>query len=193
MAMDAPDPETRLVPVMETTEFALVALARAALDEAGIDCMVEDHALSSQIMGQRSSMTVGETVVPVRILVRPEDEAAARDLLRDLANDPIGVPAQAASRPAAAGVSATPADPALATIELVDEQSGIAIGRITPDQLDSLQTYLEEESEDDRDYYIDRPTLQVLADAGVDQAVLAILERALGTREGVDVLWREVE
>jgi predicted phosphoribosyltransferase len=83
MDSKTPDPDVALVPVLATTEFGLVPLARAALEQAGIDYMIRDTGLSNEIMGQRSTMSIGETGVPVQVLVRAEDEAAARDVLRD--------------------------------------------------------------------------------------------------------------
>ena len=83
MTSDAPDPTTELVSVFATSEFALVPLARAALDEAGIDYMVSNTGMSNEIMGQRSTMSIGETETPVHLLVRAEDEPAALDILRD--------------------------------------------------------------------------------------------------------------
>jgi hypothetical protein len=78
-----PDPDAELVPVFATSEFAVVPLARAALDDAGIDYMVQDSGISSEIFGQRSTMSIGETETPVRFLVRSEDEVRALDVLRD--------------------------------------------------------------------------------------------------------------
>jgi hypothetical protein len=78
-----PDPEAALVSVFATSEFAVVPLARAALDDAGIDYMVQESGISSEIFGQRSTMSIGETETPVRFLVRAEDESRALDVLRD--------------------------------------------------------------------------------------------------------------
>ena len=48
-----------------------------------------------------------------------------------------------------------------ATIQLLDGETGRPVGRITRAQLQWLVDQLEEESEDDRDYYIDGPTLDI--------------------------------
>ena len=81
--MMKPDPNAQLVSVFETSEFAVVPMARAVLDEAGIDYMVQDSGLSNEILGQRTTMSIGETDAPVRFLVRSEDEKRALDALRD--------------------------------------------------------------------------------------------------------------
>ena len=113
---------------------------------------------------------------------------SARSALRDFtesATAPLAAPPVAA-RSGAAGIAAPIANP---VIDLVDESTGTRLGGITEAQLRSLQDALEEESEDDRDYYIDGPTLALLEDAGVEAAVVAMLRQALGSRDGMDVRW----
>jgi hypothetical protein len=46
------------------------------------------------------------------------------------------------------------------------------------------------ESPDDRDYWIDAATLEMLEESGADAEILHTLGGALGTREGVNVRWR---
>jgi len=67
------------------------------------------------------------------------------------------------------------------------------IGSISPADLQVLIDVLEEESSEDRDYYIDAPTLDLLADGGASEAVLNMLRLALGTSEGIDVRWADRE
>jgi processive 1,2-diacylglycerol beta-glucosyltransferase len=176
------DPDAPLVSIFGTTEVALVPLVRAALEQAGIDYTVRNVGISAQIMGQRSTLSVGETDTPIDVLVRAEDEARAREAVRDIetAGHPVP-PAPAAGLPA----PTTGAE----TVELFDNDTGARIGAITEDQLQNLADHLEEESADDQDYYIDVPTLTVLQDAGVDAGVVELLRRALGSREGMDVRW----
>lgn len=63
------------------------------------------------------------------------------------------------------------------------------IGDITAEQLAFLVEQLEEEHDEDRDYYIDRDTLELLADNDCDPELLAMLEKALGTDEAMDIAW----
>ena len=63
------------------------------------------------------------------------------------------------------------------------------LGEISQEQLDQLTELLEEENEADRDYYIDRDTIDALRDNDCDAGLLALLEKALGDQEDVDVLW----
>jgi len=74
-------------------------------------------------------------------------------------------------------------------IRLIDEESGKPIGTISEAQLKILMDQLEEEASDDRDYYIDGSTLDWFEDESVDPALTALLRKALGSREGMDIRW----
>jgi len=74
-------------------------------------------------------------------------------------------------------------------ITLYDANSGKEIGTISEEQLEFLREQLEEESSTDQDYYITRDTLDMFEDEGADAALLALLQRALGAREEMDVRW----
>ncbi len=77
-------------------------------------------------------------------------------------------------------------------IELWELETGRSLGEITEAQRQQLIDLLEEESAEDRDYWIDEPTLEMLAEHGVDPELVERLRTALGGREGFDVAWREV-
>ncbi len=72
---------------------------------------------------------------------------------------------------------------------LYKQDTGETLGELTQAQLQFLIDQLEEESEDDQDYYINRPMLEILAEGGCDPALLEMLTRALGEAAGVDVAW----
>ena len=74
-------------------------------------------------------------------------------------------------------------------VRLYQSESGDLIGTITAAQLQYLVDQLEEQSLDDRDYYIDRATLDWFDEHGVDLALEALLREALGDREGMDIRW----
>lgn len=74
-------------------------------------------------------------------------------------------------------------------VQLTDRDTGAAIGTITEDQLQFLTDSLEEESQEDTDYYINRETLEMLAERGADPALLAILRQALGSRDEMEIQW----
>ena len=63
------------------------------------------------------------------------------------------------------------------------------IGVISPAQLKFLVEQLEEEHDDDQDYYIDRDTLELLSDNGIDDELLGMLEKALGDDDSMDIAW----
>jgi hypothetical protein len=67
--------------------------------------------------------------------------------------------------------------------------TGHEIGTITDQQLAFLVEQLEEEHDEDQDYYIDRDTLELLSDNGADPELLAMLEKAIGDDEEMDIAW----
>ena len=74
-------------------------------------------------------------------------------------------------------------------IQLYDKETGASLGAITEEQLQFLADQLEEESPQDRDYYINEPTLDAFEAAGADPALLALLRKALGEREEMEIRW----
>jgi hypothetical protein len=75
-------------------------------------------------------------------------------------------------------------------IRLYNKDSQTLLGEITPEQLQTLQDLLEEESEEDRDYYVDRDTLDVLAEEGADEKLLALIRPHVGEDEGIEIEWK---
>lgn len=63
------------------------------------------------------------------------------------------------------------------------------IGIISAEQLRFLVEQLEEEHDEDQDYYIDRDTLELLSDNGIDGELLAMLEKAMGDDDAMDIAW----
>jgi len=64
------------------------------------------------------------------------------------------------------------------------------LGTLTENQLDFLMENLEEEFEEDEEYFLNADTVDYLRDQGADAALLAMLEKALaGTQDGVDILY----
>ena len=73
--------------------------------------------------------------------------------------------------------------------KLMRIDTGNDIGMITDNQLTFLVEQLEEEHDEDQDYYIDRETLELLSDNGADPELLAMLEKALGDDDEMDIAW----
>ena len=73
--------------------------------------------------------------------------------------------------------------------KLMRIDTGDAIGEINDKQLAFLVEQLEEEHDEDQDYFIDRETLELLSDNGADPELLAMLEKAMGDDEEMDIAW----
>ncbi|MBX3154375.1 MAG: galactosyldiacylglycerol synthase [Deltaproteobacteria bacterium] len=67
--------------------------------------------------------------------------------------------------------------------------TGDTIGTITDSQLAFLVEQLEEEHDEDQDYFIDRDTLELLSDNGADPDLLGMLEKAMGDDDEIDIAW----
>jgi hypothetical protein len=74
-------------------------------------------------------------------------------------------------------------------IDLYNDATGELIGTITEADLKVLTDALEEESTEDRDYYIDRATLDVVGDGRATDHLMKLLRDALGANDGIDVRW----
>jgi len=74
-------------------------------------------------------------------------------------------------------------------IQLRDKDSGELLDTITDAQLQFMIDQLEEESRDDRDYYINEATLEMFEEEGADPELIAILRKALGAREEMEIRW----
>ena len=74
-------------------------------------------------------------------------------------------------------------------IQLSDKETGAEIGALTPEQLQFLIDQLEEEHAQDQDYYINRATLELFEEKGIDAQLLGLLQNALGDREDMEIIW----
>ena len=67
--------------------------------------------------------------------------------------------------------------------------TGADIGNISDAQLKFLVDQLEEEHDDDKDYFIDRDTLELLSDNDIDEELYELLEKAMGDDDSMDIAW----
>jgi len=74
-------------------------------------------------------------------------------------------------------------------IRLFDKDMNAPIGAITEAQLQFLVDQLEEESPGDQDYWIDQATVDAFEEHGADAELVALLRKALGEREEMDIRW----
>ncbi|MBA3530884.1 MAG: galactosyldiacylglycerol synthase [Ardenticatenales bacterium] len=77
-------------------------------------------------------------------------------------------------------------------IQLTDKETGADLGTITEEQLQLLKGELEEESSEDRDYYINGVTLEMFEEHGMEAGLVAQLKQALGDREEMEIRWVHV-
>jgi hypothetical protein len=193
----AANPQTNLVDVLQTTERALVTLAAGALEQEGIDHAIEHRGLSDQILGQRSTATVGETDEPFAIVVREEDAPRARELMDAFSTSVAGPEAdeQETDDPSASTpfsrphTGTTPSVRTAGDIDLFDVATGTHVGSLTHGQFAAVASHLESESTRDDNYDLTPATLELLANSGTEAEAVAVLQRALGGRPGMDIRW----
>ena len=77
-------------------------------------------------------------------------------------------------------------------VRLVDKETGRDVGTITDEQLEYLQAELEEESADDRDYWFDVASIDILEESGADAALIATLRAAIGDRDEMELRWERM-
>jgi len=75
-------------------------------------------------------------------------------------------------------------------IDLYNNATQKLIGSITDADLKVLVDGLEEESAEDRDYYIDLATIDVLADGRATDHLVRLLREAVGQEPGVEIRWQ---
>ena len=64
------------------------------------------------------------------------------------------------------------------------------LGSVTESQLAFLSQSLEEEFEENDEYFVNAETLQHLREIGADKDLMSMLEKAVtGTEEGVDIFY----
>jgi hypothetical protein len=76
-------------------------------------------------------------------------------------------------------------------IDLYNQTTNELLGSMTEADLQVLVDALEEESADDKDYYITAATIDVIADGRASDHLVGLLRKALasGSGEGVDIRW----
>ena len=72
-------------------------------------------------------------------------------------------------------------------IRLIDKDTGKYVGRITEEDLKFLQENLEEESTTDMDYYINRETLDLLKEKGMNTDFAKLIEDAMGESGEIEI------
>jgi len=74
-------------------------------------------------------------------------------------------------------------------ITLRDKDSGLRLGTISETDLQFLSDNLEEEWAEDKDYYLNRTTFEMLKSQGASKALLSILAPVFEAREEIEIEW----
>ncbi len=69
------------------------------------------------------------------------------------------------------------------------KDTGAEVGRISEDDFRFLVEQLEEESDEDTDYFINAATVDMLDQRGGGRELIDALKLAVGDSEGVEVSW----
>jgi len=72
-------------------------------------------------------------------------------------------------------------------VRLIDKSTGKLLGRITEEDLQFLMDNLEEEDLSDVDYYINRQTLDLLKEKGMNEDLATLLEGAMGKEDEIEI------
>jgi hypothetical protein len=75
-------------------------------------------------------------------------------------------------------------------IDLYNATTNQLLGSITESDLKVLVDALEEEGLYDQDYYIDRATIDVIADGKATEHLVGLLRQAVAATDGVDIRWQ---
>jgi len=75
-------------------------------------------------------------------------------------------------------------------IDVYNNETNQLLGSITDADLQVLQDGLEEESSEDQDYYITGATIDMFGDGRASDHLIALLRRALGSSDGVEIRWQ---
>lgn len=174
------DPSLDPVDLFVSEDGGEADLVRAALAGEGIECAVSGpSAFVGSQTGERSVVTV---------LRRDVDRA--RDVLAELEDDDGEAPVIESRAPQEGPQPDHVTEPGLATVLLHDAETGQFVGRISDAQLDFLGEHLEEDAETQA-YYVDEATIEMLADRGAGETLVALLRGALRGRDGVELRWSD--
>lgn len=75
-------------------------------------------------------------------------------------------------------------------IDLYLKDTQELLGSVTETELQYLIDSLEETAPEDRDYYVDLATIDLLADGRATDHLVKLLRKAVGTGDGVEIEWR---
>jgi hypothetical protein len=74
-------------------------------------------------------------------------------------------------------------------IKLFDAETNTELGEISEVQLEFLRSQMEEESENDQEYYLHSSLLNAWKEQGADAGLLELLSKALAGKEELNFRW----
>jgi len=74
-------------------------------------------------------------------------------------------------------------------VKLYEKDREQLVAELSDEQFQFLLDHLEEESEEDTDYYLSQDTLDYLEEEGGDPQMIEVLRKAMGGREDIEVRW----
>ncbi len=77
-------------------------------------------------------------------------------------------------------------------VKLYNKSTGQYLGRITDEELQFLINNLQEESLTDTDYYVNRPTLHLLKEKGMNEGLAKLIESAMGESNEIEIRYERV-
>jgi hypothetical protein len=78
-------------------------------------------------------------------------------------------------------------------VALFDAGSGARVGRITEKQLQALIDWMEEDSSEDREYYLTGEDCELMQEQGIDPTLVEALLAALHGRDDMDLRYEKEE
>jgi hypothetical protein len=76
-------------------------------------------------------------------------------------------------------------------IDLYVKGTSELLGSITETELQYLEDSLEETSPEDRDYFVDQATIDLLGDGRATDHLVQLLRKAVGSGQGVEIEWKK--
>ena len=75
------------------------------------------------------------------------------------------------------------------SIRISEKASGRTIGEVSEQDLEVLIGHMEEESSKDQDYFIESMAIDNLERLGASNEFVALLRGAVGSSDGIDIVW----
>lgn len=75
------------------------------------------------------------------------------------------------------------------SIRIIEKESGRTIGEASEEDLSILIGHMEEEHSTDQDYYVEHLAIEQLELLGASNHFVQLLKDAVGSSEGVDIVW----